>query len=127
VFFLDLYLGARQWCEIPRNGASTAKTRTKPVRAPLPPELERKERVIPVPVQECSCSQCGATKKLIGYETSERLASMPVTFYVEVLKREKRACARCEEMGVSTAPVPATIIEPTRRPFRHPEKRDVSP
>ena len=97
--------------EVPRNGASTAKTRTKPVRAPLPPELERKERVIPVPAQECSCSQCGAAKKLIGYETSERLASMPVTFYVEVLKREKRACARCEEMGVSTAPVPAAIIE----------------
>ncbi len=73
--------------EVPRNGASTAKTRTKPVRTPLPPELERKERVIPVPAQECSCSQCGVAKKLIGYETSERLASMPVTFYVEVLKR----------------------------------------
>jgi hypothetical protein len=36
---------------------------------------------------------------------------MPVTFYVAVRKREKRACPRCEKMGVSTAPVPAAIVE----------------
>ena len=39
------------------------------------------------------------------------LACKPVEFYVEVTKREKRACASCEETGVSTAPVPASIIE----------------
>ena len=91
--------------------ASTGKTRTRPVRAALPANLERRERIIPVPEQECCCSQCGEAKKLIGYEASERLACKPVEFYVEVTKREKRACARCEEMGVSTAAVPASIIE----------------
>jgi transposase len=34
-----------------------------------------------------------------------------VVMYVEVTKREKRACSRCEELEVSTAPVPAAIIE----------------
>jgi transposase len=90
----------------------TQKTpRAKPVRAALPQHLERKERIIRVPAAECTCSQCGELKKLIGYESSERLAIQPVELYVELTKREKRACPRCEELGVSTAPVPATIIE----------------
>ena len=97
--------------QIPPTGASSGKKPNQPVRAPLPQNLERRERIIQVPAQECHCSQCGEAKKLIGYETSERLAIKPVEFYVEVTKREKLACARCEEMGVSTAPVPATIVE----------------
>ncbi len=92
-------------------GASSGKKRNRPVRAPLPQNLARKERTIHVPAKDCVCSQCGEAKKLIGYETSERLAIQPVEFYVEVTRREKLACARCEEMGVSTAPVPATSIE----------------
>ncbi len=35
----------------------------------------------------------------------------PIELYVEVTKREKRACAHCEKMGVSIAPVPGSIIE----------------
>lgn len=83
----------------------------KPVRGPLPAHLPRIERLVCVPAGECFCGQCGGAKKLIGYETSERLAIKPVELYVEVTKREKRACAKCEEMGVSTAPVPPSIIE----------------
>jgi hypothetical protein len=30
---------------------------------------------------------------------------------VELIKRAKLACARCEEIGASAAPVPATIVE----------------
>jgi hypothetical protein len=30
---------------------------------------------------------------------------------VEIIKREKRACTRCEEVGMSTAPAPAAIVE----------------
>jgi hypothetical protein len=29
------------------------------VRAPIPPDLERKKRFIPVPTQQCCCFQCG--------------------------------------------------------------------
>ena len=85
--------------------------RKQPVRGPLPEHLPRVERIVHVPAQDCLCAQCGAGKKLIGYQTIERLALKPIELYVEVTKREKLACARCEELGVSIAPVPATIIE----------------
>jgi transposase len=85
--------------------------RRKPVRGPLPEHLPRVEIVIPCNAVQCQCGQCGGDKKLIGYESSERLSCKPVEFFVEVTKREKRACAKCEEMGVSVAPVPPTIIE----------------
>ena len=83
----------------------------KPVRQSLPAELPRRERIIACAPAECRCRQCGEEKKLIGYEQSERLGVDPVVYFVEVTKREKRACARCEELGVVTAPVPAAIIE----------------
>ena len=76
------------------TGAPSGKKRNRPVRAPLPQNLARKERTIHVSARDCLCSQCGEAKKLIGYETSERLAIQPVEFYVEVTRREKLACAR---------------------------------
>jgi transposase len=81
------------------------------VRAPLPKNLPRQERIFALPTRECTCAQCGENKKLIGYECSERLAINPIEMFVEVIKREKRACTRCEEVGVSTAPAPAAIVE----------------
>ena len=83
--------------------------RKKPVRGPLPAHLPRVSIIIAC--AETQCGQCGGAKKLIGYETSERLSCKPLEFFVEETKREKCACARCEEMGVSVAPVPASIIE----------------
>ena len=77
----------------------------------MPQNLTRKERTLYVPALNGLCSQCGKAKKLIGSETSERLAIQPVEFYVEVTRRDKLACARCEEMGVSTEPVPAISTE----------------
>ncbi len=41
------------------TGAPSEKKRNRPVRAPLPQNLERKERTIHVPAQDCVCSQCG--------------------------------------------------------------------
>jgi transposase len=89
----------------PKAGKST------PVRKPLPAHLPREERIVPCPQADCQCPQCGGEKRVIGYETSERLSLKPVVYYVEVTKREKRACPRCEELGVSVAPVPAAIVE----------------
>jgi transposase len=56
-------------------------------------------------------SQCGGNRKPIGYECSERLAIKPIETFVELTKLQKRACARCKEAGVSTAPAPAALIE----------------
>lgn len=85
--------------------------RKRPVRGPLPADLPREEIIVRCPEDQCHCGQCGELKKLIGYESSERLSRKPVQYFVEVTKREKLACAKCEEMGVSVAPVPPTIIE----------------
>lgn len=35
----------------------------------------------------------------------------PAKYFVEVTKREKRACKKCEERGVAMAPLPARIID----------------
>jgi hypothetical protein len=44
-------------------GAPSGKKRNRPVRAPVPQNLERKERTIHVPAKDCVCSQCGKAKK----------------------------------------------------------------
>jgi len=50
---------------------------------------------------------------VIGYEESEVLKVKPAEYYVEVTKREKRACKQkqCEEQGVEAAPLPVRIID----------------
>ena len=50
-------------------------------------------------------------ERLIGYEASEVLDVEPAKYYVQVTKREKRACKGSEEGGVSCAPLPERIIE----------------
>ncbi|WP_035353581.1 IS66 family transposase [Edaphobacter aggregans] len=61
--------------------------------------------------EQCKCGGCGAETKVIGYEVSEVLDVKPAEYFVQVTKREKRACKKCEEQGVATAPVAARIID----------------
>jgi transposase len=86
------------------------KVRRHPGRAPLPAHLPRRENVILCTPEQCVCAQCGAEKQVIGYDSSEELDVEPVKYFVRVIKREKRACKRCEEMGVSTAAAPGPKI-----------------
>lgn len=79
-------------------------------RVELPAHLERVEKIIACAPEQCRCGQCGAEKIVIRYEESEELAYRPAVPYVQVIKREMRACKHCEELGVSTAPVPEKII-----------------
>jgi transposase len=81
-----------------------------PGRAPLPAHLERREEVIACHPADCRCSQCGAERPVIGYETREELAYAPAQFWVRVIKREKRGAHCQEEQGVVTAPVPVQIL-----------------
>jgi transposase len=76
----------------------------------LPAHLPRVEKIIPCTPEQSVCAQCGKQKELIGYESSEQLDVEPAKHFVLVTKREKRACRRCEELGVETAPTPARII-----------------
>ena len=48
---------------------------------------------------------------MIGYEISEVLDVKPAEYFVELTKREKRACKKCEEQGVAAAPLAARIID----------------
>ena len=88
--------------------------RKHPGREELPAHLPREEKVIACTPEQCRCAQCGGEKKVIGYEESEQLDCEPVRYFVRVTRREKRACAKCEELGVSAAPLPERIVEKSK-------------
>ena len=90
-----------------------AKSRTKgkhPGRQDLPARLPRVEKIVVCTPEQCVCKSCGQDTVVIGYEQSEQLDVKPAEYIVVVTKREKRACKGCAD-GVSTAPLPARIIE----------------
>jgi transposase len=69
------------------------------------------ERVIACTPEQCVCGGCGGETKVIGYDVSEVLDVKPAEYFVQVTKREKRACKTCEEQGVAMAPLPVRIID----------------
>jgi transposase len=89
------------------------KRRPHPGRQTLPADLPRVEKVIACTPEQCVCGNCGNETVVIGYEASEVLKVKRAEYYVEVTKREKRACKQkqCEEQGVEAAPLPARIID----------------
>src|ERR1700694_4167381 len=80
-----------------------------PGRNELPAHLERVDEIIPCAPKQCKCGKCGGNTKVIGYDVSEVLDRKPVEFFVTRIMREKRACPRCIEQGVATAPTPVRI------------------
>jgi transposase len=91
--------------------ATERKKRPHPGRQTLPPDLPRVERVIACTPEQCVCGNCGRDTTLIGYQVSEVLNVEPARYFVEVTKREKRACKTCPEQGVMAAPLPDRIID----------------
>lgn len=92
-----------------------AHTRTnKRGRKPLPDSLPRERVVHDIPEEDKRCG-CGATKRVIGEETSEKLDITPARFKVIQDVRLKYACRACEGVEdegptVQIAPVPPAII-----------------
>jgi len=93
---------------IPRSRPSP---RRHPGRQQLPAHLPRVERILHCTPEQDICGICGKDTVLIGYDESERLNVEPAKYYVEVTKREKKACVDHEDQGVMAAPLPAQIIE----------------
>jgi transposase len=91
--------------------ASERKKRQHPGRQTLPADLPRVERVIACTPEQCVCGNCGADTTVIGFEVSEVLDVEPARYFVQVTKREKRACKSCPEQGVMAAPLPDRIID----------------
>ncbi len=88
-----------------------AERRPHPGRQELPAHLPRVERIVPCAPEQCACKLCGAPTEVIGYDSSEQLDVEPARYFVTVVKREKRACKKCEAGGVVAAPAPARIVE----------------
>src|ERR1700745_3681402 len=95
----------------PAQEEQKRQRRPHPGRQTLPAAPARVEKVIACTAKQCVCGNCGKETVVIGYETSEVLQVKPAEYYVEVTKREKRACKQCEEQGVQAAPLPARIID----------------
>ena len=93
------------------DGEQPRQRRAHPGRQTLPADLPRVEKIIACTAEQCVCGGCGAERKMIGYDESEVLNVKPAEYYVEVIKREKRACKQCEELGVAVAPLPVRIID----------------
>jgi transposase len=94
---------------IPRTKPATRSKH--PGRQQLPADLPRVETVVPCTEKQRVCPQCAQERVVIGHEESEQLDVEPAKYFVRVIKREKRACRKCEEQGVVTAPVPPRIID----------------
>jgi transposase len=90
----------------PMATAPARKRKPHPGRKPLPENLPRIEEVIVCPTH-CAC--CGEETRLIGYDSSEVLDREPAKWFVQVIKREKRACEKCS--GVRMAELAPRIVE----------------
>jgi transposase len=90
---------------VPQPPEPPKPPRARGGRSPLPKDLPRRRRVVPVPDAERICPRCGAERVCIGYRASgEVLEFVPAHFEIIEEQREKLACPRCPEEGVATAP-----------------------
>lgn len=79
--------------------------RGKRGRSPLPADLPREKRFVPVPAELRNCATCGSEKQGMGSVPSEQLEFVPAHFKILEIEREKLVCKHCER-GVVTAPDP---------------------
>lgn len=81
----------------PLPSTTPRERKPHPGRKPLPENLPRQEQVIRC---EPNCQQCGSETSVIGYDESEQLDHEPARWFVRVIKREKRACAKCSAIAM---------------------------
>ena len=84
--------------------------RRKAGRKPLPDNLPVEEILYELPEEELQCA-CGATKRCIGEERSERLEYVPAKLTKVISIQKKYSCPDCEgsdEEGIK----PAVVIAP---------------
>ena len=92
----------------PITGQPPRERQPHPGRQRLPENLQRIEQVIPCAEQNCKA--CGAPTAVIGYDESELLDVEPASYFVRVVKREKRAC-RCQQGTVTMPELAPRIVE----------------
>jgi transposase len=77
---------------------ATPERKPHPGRRTLPENLPREVEV--VRCAEANCKTCGAETAIIGYDESEQLDREPARWFVQVVKREKRACEKCSTVAM---------------------------
>ena len=101
---------------LPETARANPQPRVRGARADHPgrekfsAHLERREQIMACHPDDCRCAKCGAERPVLGYETREELVCEPATFYVRVVKREKRGSHCLPEQGVATASAPMQIV-----------------
>jgi transposase len=95
--------------ETRREPIAKRERKSHPGRQRLPGNLPRVERVIEC-AEKC-CPGCGGETTVIGYDESEQLDVEPARYFVQVTRREKRACGSCANGTVSAAVLPERIVE----------------
>lgn len=81
-------------------------TRKRPVRKPLPDDIERERVVIEAPT---TCACCGGSRLAkIGEDVTKTLEEIPRRFTLIETLREKFTCRDCEKISQPPAPFHAT-------------------
>ena len=96
----------------PANQKKAQDEKRKPVRRPLPANLDRIEKIIDLSEEEKAAM--GDDWTFIGYDTSEQLAVIPRQHYVIAFKRAKYApnhdAVAGAEQGLRIAPRPEQVL-----------------
>lgn len=95
--------GAFENGNVPQPPEPPKPPRGRGGRAPLPTNLARRLRKVPVSEEERVCPECGAPRVGIGYRSSEILEFVAAHFEIIEEQREKVACPHCPQKGVATA------------------------
>jgi transposase len=97
------------------EGVKPQKSRKKPGRRPLPPELPREKVIYDIGSDEKVCA-CGHPLHKIGEETSEQLDYIPAQVKVVQNVRYKYGCKSCQETvklaPLTPQPIPKSIATP---------------
>ena len=96
--------------ESTEQSGSQEPARSRPKKRAFPPDLPRRREEVRVPDEERWCA-CGREKTFIGHEVQTLWEFVPGSFHLLERCREKLACKKCEEEGVTTAPAPGKPID----------------
>jgi len=92
-----------------KKRASTGKDTIK-----LPDDLPVETTVIDIPEEEKVCKETGLPLKQIGEEVTHKLAYRAGSYYLKKIIRPKYAHPQQEEKGVTTAPMPESLLPKCR-------------
>jgi transposase len=80
----------------------------------LPDDLPVETTIIDIPEEDKICKETGIPLEKIGEEVSHKLAHRPGSYFLKKIVRPKYAHPKQEEKGVTTAPMPDSLLPKCR-------------